>query len=142
MANDIQPGTYKARLIMSEVQFGETESGKPQMILLADVPDLGTFSVPLFFSAEAAPYSIPKLRAAGWTGKDLSDLTGLGTKDVLITIKKEMFEGKERLKVDLAGGGGFSPAKPLDQKTFAAKVAAITAAGGGSAPTGSGGAPF
>ena len=136
-------GTYKARILKETFQFGESESGKPQMTMMVMIPDLGTFTTSLFFSAEAAPYSLPKLKAAGWKGNDLSDLSGLGDSDVLVTIKYETYEGRQQMRVELAGGANFSPAKPLSQADFAKKVQAITSAmkGGGTPPPGAGGAP-
>jgi hypothetical protein len=136
-------GTYKARILKDTFQFGESENGTPQMSLMVSVPDLGTFGTSLFFSAGAAPYSYAKLKAAGWKGSDLSDLSGLGDSDVLVTIKYETYEGKQQMRVELAGGGGFTPAKPMSQQDFAKKVAAITSAiGGGPAPTGNTKPPF
>lgn len=140
--NQYKAGTYPGELILEKTQFGETEKGIPQMVLLVDIPDLGgTYSVSLFFSAESAPYSIPKLRAAGWKGADLSDLTGLEKAKVLVTLRYELYNGEQRMKLDLAGGGQFTVAKPIDQKAFAAKVKAITGAmgGAGGGPAASGG---
>lgn len=137
MENDgkIKVGTYKARCIKDETVPDDTES--PRLLVMVDVPDLKQkFTVPLYFTEAAAPHSFSRLRACGWTGSDLSDLTGIDANEIDIKVFYETWtaanggDGKERLKVEIlsggTGGGIFKPKTPTDLKSFAAKVAAIT----------------
>lgn len=137
-----KPGIYKGRVMSGKEQHGESSNSTPELLLMVNVPDLGRqFTVPLYFSQAAAPYSFERLRACGWKGKsalDLEDMTGVGDNDIDIEIKYEMYEGSLKMKVSIMSGGGgrFNTSNPMDKKSFAAKVAAITGqgAGGNGAP--------
>lgn len=125
---DIKPGIYKGRAIAGQEQYGESTNGKPELLLRFNVPELNRqLTAPLYFSAEAAPYSIQRLRACGWEGSDFSNLKGIDKNEVDLSIKYDPFEGKMRMKVEiLSGGGTFNTGKPVDPKEWAAKVGAIT----------------
>jgi hypothetical protein len=124
---DPKPGIYTARAVKGSEQYGESTNGSPELLLQLDIPDIGKrLTTVLYFSAAAAPYSIERLRAMGWEGSDLSDLTGIDKKDVSIEITYEPFEGELKMKVQVRSGGGtFNTKKPVDAKAFAARVGAI-----------------
>lgn len=130
-------GIHKGIIIKGSAQYGESKNGNPELILGCLVDDR-SYSTVLYFSAEAAPYSIEKLRSAGWKGNDLSDLSSLYSgQPVMFEFSYEIYEGKQRLKVQIFSGGKFETANPVDPKSFAAKVAAITGIqelGGAGAP--------
>jgi hypothetical protein len=140
MALDIKAGIYKAHVVRQPdgawAQYGESSGGNPEMILdlelkLDDKGSTRRVSTPLYFSATAAQYSFDRLKACGWQGADLSNLDGVGDNEVDVEVKHEVYEGDGELKTKVqivTGGGRFSTAKPVDSKSFAAKVAAITGA--------------
>ncbi len=120
--------------VSKEVEVGDSPNGKPEMVLQVFVPELSkTFSNVLYFSQEAAEYSYERLRAAGWSGADLSDMTGLGSKKVDFEIRYEEYtppgetQSKTTMKTQImTGGGRIKVGKPMDLKSFAAKVAILT----------------
>jgi hypothetical protein len=133
MALDIAGGVYKGRLVLGSEQFGESTNGNPELILDANLKigdNVRRVSTPLYFSAEAAPYSFDRLRAAGWKGQgaaDLADLTGIDTNELDFEVRHEEYNGEMKTKVQIMSGGGrFQSAKPVERASFAAKVAAIT----------------
>ena len=92
---DPKPGIYTARAVKGSEQYGESTNGSPELLLQLDIPDIGKrLTTVLYFSAAAAPYSIERLRAMGWEGSDLADLSGIDKKDVSIEITYEPFEGE------------------------------------------------
>ncbi len=139
---DIKVGTYKGRVVKDETVPDGTDS--PRLLVMVNIPDLKQkFTVPLYFTEAAAPHSFSRLRACGWTGADLSDLTGVDTNEIDVKVYYEVWtaakggDDKERLKVEILSGGSggaiFKPKVSTDLKSFAAKVAAIT---GTPAPSG------
>jgi len=125
-------GIFKARAVKEATQYGESQGGHPQMALLmraklddGSAQEQTTF---LIFSPDAAPYSFDRLRALGWKGQDLTDLSGIDANEVDIRVFSEEYQGKAQVKCEIMGGGRVTLAKPMDPKTFAARVAAITGA--------------
>jgi hypothetical protein len=138
----IKVGNYKGRCVKDETVPDDTES--PRLLVMVNIPELKRqFTVPLYFTEAAAPHSFSRLRACGWTGADLSDLTGIDANEIDVKVFYEVWteakggDNKERLKVEILSGGGgggvFKPKAPTDLKAFATKVAALT---GTPAPTG------
>ena len=135
-AFDPKPGNYMGKAVKGSEQYGESPNGNPELLLQVIIPELAspefpagrTFTTVLYFSAEAAPYSIPRLRALGWKGNDLSDLSGIDENEVQINVAwpVDPGDGKAKLKVQIGSGAGtFSTKKPVDPKAFAARVGAI-----------------
>jgi hypothetical protein len=124
---DPKPGIYTAKAIKGTEQYGESTNGNPELIIQLNFLELGrAFTTVLYFSAAAIPYSIARLRALGWDGSDVSDLTGIDKNEVQAEIKYEEYEGEMKMKVQLvSGGGAFNTKKPIDPKAFAARVGAI-----------------
>lgn len=128
-------GIYRARA--KEAKLGTTNTGKEQIaVLLETVHDeTGEFTGSTitwfgYFTDKAIEGTFRALRRLGWQGNDLSDLSTIGTKDVVIVVESEEYEGKFRPKVKWindpdGGGGGLALKTPLDDaraKQFAAKM--------------------
>lgn len=143
---DIKTGVYRARAIdpikggYVEQAYGRTKNGIPELLLRMDVRELGrVLTAPLYFSAEAAPGSVSRLRACGWQGEDLSDLTGVDAKEIELDVSYRVWsqadggDGSLKLKVQIlsGGGGGYGSANPMTPREFAATVAALTGKGAG-----------
>lgn len=124
-------GIFKGRAIKDTIQYGESQGGHPQIAVVMrmrvddSAQELTTF---LIFSPESAPYSFDRLRAMGWEGNDLSNLAGIDKNEVDVRVFAEEYQGKAQVKCKIMGGGRVTLAKPMDPKTFAARVAAITGA--------------
>jgi hypothetical protein len=127
------------------IQADFPDNGSPRLLIPVYVPELDKeVQTILYCSSGALPYSLEKLRAAGKTNDDLSDMTGMGSKKFDFEMRYENYDdpatGETRpvLKTNIMSGGGrIEASKPVDLRTFAAKVAMLT----GKVPAPSGGAP-
>jgi len=130
----IKAGVYRGRAVKGSEKRGESPSGKPEMNLNlkfdAGAPEgVVECTTTLYFSTEAAPHSIARLRQCGWTGSDLSEtLEGVDANEIDITVSYSQYEGREVMKVQIgAGNGQYQTKKPAtDNKAWAAAVAVGT----------------
>lgn len=134
--SDIQAGFYKAKAVAGGVAIGVTDKGKEYVQVELAVPDLNRqLSARLYFSGDAIPYSLEKLRAAGWDGRTMADLSSVGSKECTIEIKFEEYNGKQQMKVDIkSGGGGALPIvgkmTETQLRAFAARIDSMNKASG------------
>lgn len=123
----VPAGRYQGRAVAGSEQYGETSNRNDQIVLELQLPEIGqNVSTFLVFSEKATPYSIRKLRACGWTGSDLSKLDGIDRNVVAVEVKYEMYNGEEKMKVDIQTGGSVVLESAHDDKkkrAFAAKHA-------------------
>jgi hypothetical protein len=124
---DIKEGRYKARAIRGLEEYGESSNGTLQLTITLNVPALGrelkTF---LYFSAASTPYSIERLRALGWKGDDFRNLDGIDANEVEVEVSSVPYEGKTQTRVQIVTSG--TNRRAIDADSFAARVAALTAA--------------
>ena len=129
----IPAGKYKVRAVHGSEQYGRSSGGTEQINV--DVEFIGgeqegaTATVFLYLSDAAVEYSIAKLRALGWKGDKISELTGLGDTEAHALVKYETYQGEERMKVDiLAGGmGRVKVGNPMDPRAKSALDARLAA---------------
>lgn len=78
-----------------------------------------------YLSEKALPFTIEKLRSMGarMAKGDITDMHGLGTKTVSVTIRYEEWQGEQKMKVDIGGGGSFVSKDRLDKNGRAAFAA-------------------
>src|SRR6185437_8523035 len=120
--------------IAGSEQYGLTKNGHDQIAIdlaFSGIDETGTTFLP--FSEAAAPYSVERLRALGWQGDDLSNLVGIDANEVDVLVKYEMWDGKERMKIDVVTGGGGRVVlkETMDDKAkraFAAKFKGLVSA--------------
>lgn len=127
----IEAGRYKGRGIAGSEQYGTTQNGTDQIVVDLQLESGLTVSTFLYFSDKAAKYSIQRLRALGWSGTDLADLTGIDSNDVDVDISYEEYQGELKMKVNIVTGGTVTLDRPLDdkgKKAFAARFRAHAAA--------------
>jgi hypothetical protein len=126
-AHRIDAGVHRGRGIAGTEQYGTTSNGNDQIVVDLDLFDIGEkVSTFLVFSDAAAPYSMERLRALGWAGTDLTNLTGIDKSEVQVEVKYEMYQGEEKMKVQILTGGGVVLKNKLDdkgKKAFAARYA-------------------
>lgn len=133
----IQAGFYKGRAIAGSEQYGiNPENGNEQIAIDVAIPSLDrSFTTFLYFTEAATPYAIERLRACGWKGVDISRLTDLDANEITIGIKYETYQGKERMKVDIATGGGRvkieNQMDDRQKRAFAARMASLLKSDGG-----------
>lgn len=133
MTHRIAAGTYRGRGIAGSEQYGTTSNGNDQIVVDLALIDIGEqVSTFLVFSEKAAPYSVERLRALGWKGTDLSQLSGIDSQEVEVEVRYEQYQGDEKMKVEIRTGGGRVALKnTLDdkgKKAFAAKFAGLVKA--------------
>jgi hypothetical protein len=165
---NIPAGIYRGKAIKGSEQYGNTSNGNEQIaidLLIWNDASEGETRVTtfLFFTEKSAEFSIERLRALGWVGDDLTNLEGIDRNEVDVEVRHEMWEGKQRIKVNIMGSGGrvtlqnqmadsakkkFAARYKNMAKTIAPKTPATTAPGGDdfppdyyAKPTGTGGRP-
>lgn len=107
MANKIPAGTYKGRGVEGSAQTGRSSNGTEQVAIDLDIPELGRqLTTFLYFSEEAAPYALERLRALGWDGSDDASFPGISTNEVDVKVWYENYKGEDKLKVDIVTAGG------------------------------------
>lgn len=121
----IQPGKYRARATGPEdVQFGRTGNGNRQVAVLFRFVDpeleqetitwFGTFA-----DGKATEITVKALRACGWYGDNLADMTGIDSQEVeLVIVEEPDQEGNLRTKVkwvNKPGGGKVELKNALNQ---------------------------
>lgn len=134
----VPAGVYKGRIVKDSAQYGLTRKGDDQIVLDIEVAlaegEVRRLSTFLYFSDAAAAYSLDRLRAGGWTGDDVTDLTGVDTRLVDVEIKYETWEGEQRMRVQiLTGGGSVRLENTMNEKQkqmFAARMKALAKGGG------------
>jgi hypothetical protein len=128
----IQAGSYRGKAIAGSEQYGQTSNGNDQVVLDLELIDIGEkVSTFLVFSDKSASYSIERLRALGWRGNDLSDLSGIDENEVDVGVAYEDYQGEQKMKVQILTGGGVVLKNKLDDKgkrAFAAKYADLAKA--------------
>ena len=109
--NEILPeGTYRAKGI--EAQLGFTNGGKEQVAISFQLltPGFENERAAYYgtFGEKALEITIKALRACGWKGVDLSDLSGIDANEVNLVVEHEEYNGTITAKVkwvnDGAGG--------------------------------------
>lgn len=93
-----------------------------------------------YLTEKSTEFTVKALRAMGWQGDDLADLSTVGTKDCNILTDEEEYKGKYKVKVKYVnelGGRGVALGEkltPEQARAFAAKMRGLViAAGGGKA---------
>lgn len=129
MSQRIEAGVYRGKAVAGSEQYGETSNHNDQIVLDLELLELGeTVSTFLVFSEKAAPWSMKRLRALGWTGANLADLTGIDSNEVDVEVKYEEYQGELKMKVQIIAGGTVTLENQFDdkaKKAFAAKHAAL-----------------
>ena len=94
-----QAGTYRARAIEADLRV--SKNGNEMVVVNFHVESersnltwFGTFA-----SSRGANVALRALRAMGWTGDDITDLSGCTKNDVDLVVEMEVWEGESRAKV-------------------------------------------
>jgi hypothetical protein len=128
MTQIMRDGTFRARLTSKD--YSEAKTGTVQLVLGFEVvqegDQKGNTIVGFFPCTEnSMAYTVEKMRALGWKGVDLDDISTLGSEDADIVVKAETYGGETRFKVAFVNRPGATLAAPLDddkRKAFAQKM--------------------
>jgi len=127
----LENGTYRAKAL--EAKLGLSSGGNEQVGVRFALLDREGESITWYgtFSEAAFEIAVRGLRAAGWKGDDLSDLSSLSgdsVPEVDLVVERETYQGKTRAKVKfINSGGGLAMKQALvgDQaKAFAERMRA------------------
>jgi hypothetical protein len=122
--------------------LSETSKGDAQIVVYFEIStpeaEMAAITWYGYFSEKAWERTVESLRHCGWQGADLTDLSGLGDKEVELVIEDEEYDGKVRPKVRwINKPGAMSIKAPLAgdrAKAFAAqmkdRIKALDAAAG------------
>jgi hypothetical protein len=124
-------GCYRAKVVSKD--FNEAKTGTIQLVIGFEVTQEGDQkgnTITGFFpcTENSMSYTVEKMRALGWKGVDLDDLSTLGTEEADIVVKSESYNGESRLKVAFVNKPGAVIVPPLDsdrRKAFAARMRSI-----------------
>jgi hypothetical protein len=127
-----QAGSYRAKVIGKDLCY--TSTGKEQVAVGFEVTDEGPqhgrhITWYGFFTEAAMGYTFEKMRTLGWTGSDVSDLSGIGESgEVEIVCSEETYNSKTLIKVQFInalGSAGMGIKNTMDaagKKAFAEKM--------------------
>lgn len=105
--NLIPAGVYRARA--TDAQLGQTNSGSEQVAIAFQVLTLGFENQRLAyygqFGEKSLEITVKALRACGWQGLDLADLSGVSANEVNLVVEHETYEGKTRARVKWVNDG-------------------------------------
>jgi len=130
----IPPGTYRARVASPDShQFGYSSNETEQIALtfkFLQEPFAGQYMTWFgFFTDKTKETTFKTLRACGWQGDDLADMSGIDANEVDLVIETELDQqGRERSRirwVNELGGGKVkmqNTMTPEQQRAFAARM--------------------
>jgi len=129
----IPAGKYRARAL--EAVLGETKTGKEQVVVRFEIQNEGYEGQTVLWFAVFATEKMSRrilegLRACGWRGDDLSDLSGVNDNDVEIEVEHHEWNGRVsgRVKwVNRLGGPMVAPIAPERARAFAARMKQVAA---------------
>lgn len=125
----MENGIYRGRAVSA--MLGETATGKEQVAIQFEFLEMNEqLTYYGYFTDAAREHAFKALRAAGWTGDDLSDLSGVGGPDapeVSLVVENEEYQGHVYPKIRWVNvpGGGPAVKNPLSAdkaKAFAARM--------------------
>jgi len=111
-----------------------SQNNQPQVALDFDLMgpsgEVGAITVAMSLAKNALPYTIERLRACGWLGKNILDLSGVDALSVLVDVfvQRNPDTGREQLRAEIVTGGGSmtfklkNPIPPSRLDAFAAYV--------------------
>lgn len=125
----MENGTYRGKALGAVL--GETSKGNEQVAIEFGFFDVENARLTYFgtFGEKALEHTLKALRAAGWKGDDLSDLSSIGGPDapeVDLVVENEEYEGKVRPRIRWVNPRGGPSVKaqltPDKAKAFAARM--------------------
>ena len=127
MADLLSIGRHRARA--AEWALGRSGTGKEQLAILFSLLDRPGEEITsyLFFTEATFDITVKSMRACGWRGADLSDLTGMDANEVTLVIDHEEDQkGVMRARVrwiNTTGGLAMKATLDKDQaRNFAAQM--------------------
>lgn len=125
---ELNNGKYRARA--TEWDLAEAGTGSPQVAVGFELLDDGYVGRRItwygYWSDAALEITVKALRACGWKGNDLLELSGLDANEVDLVIENEEYEGQWTPRVKFVNvPGGLAIKAPMSddkRKAFAAQM--------------------
>ena len=144
MSNLIPAGTYLAKA--GEYEFGKSTKGNEQIgvaFTISQGEHTGRRVVwyGFFNTQENADRAIKSLRAAGWTGDDLTNLEGLGSVEASVVVEVDEYQGEKKNKIAWVNSSGVAMKEKMsdqEKKALAARLKGAILASKPSAPVANG----
>lgn len=138
----IGAGTYTARALPHTAELIESEGkGTPGVKIVMQLEGGGSLTWTGWLTGGATEITVKALRAMGWQGDDLSDLSTVGSVDCELVVEEEEYNGKWYPKIKFVNvpGGGAKFGAPMDaakKRAFAARMRGevMAVAGGRASP--------
>lgn len=112
-----------------------SQQNQPQIALDFDLSDgrgdVGCITIAMSLSRNAMQYTIERLRACGWAGKNILDLKGIDDQPVQVEVfvQKNPATGRDQLRAEIVTGGGtmtFKLKNPIPAARLDAFAAYVT----------------
>lgn len=105
---ELENGKYRAKAVPGQWGVGVAGTGTPQVGVMFELLDRQgeTISWYGFLTDKSIEITVRGLRACGWEGVELSDLSGLDKNEVVLVIENETYEGKTIPKVRFVNSSG------------------------------------
>ena len=123
----LSEGTYRARA--AELDFGFAGTGTEQIAVRFLTTEGESITWYGYFTDKAAQYAIQALRACGWKGDDLFELTVEDLPDeVELVVQEDEYDGQTRMRVafiNALGSGSVALKERMDdaqRRKFAARM--------------------
>lgn len=126
----IAPGRYQARAIQGSHELTASSTGSEQIALPLEIQVNGTTEKAwtyLSLTDKALPFSIRRLRACGWTGKNILALSGLDSNEIEVEVKEQEHQGKTRTVIDIVAPREVKPLDAHAARALAERVARLAA---------------
>jgi hypothetical protein len=133
----LAPGRYLSRAIDS--QLGYAETGTEQVAVTFEITEEGDFQGQTitwfgYLTPAASENTIKSLLVCGWSGADVSDLSGMDRNEVEIVVEHEVYNDVKRARVkwiNRPGAGAFVMKRPMTEaqkRSIAQKTKSIVTA--------------
>ena len=112
------PGTYRARARQGTARLIESQKKQtPGVEVTIDLVNAGEMTWTGYLSGGAVNLTVKAMRAMGWQGEDLNDLSTIGSCDFEVVVEDEEYRGRYYPKIKYVneiGRGEAKQAPPLD----------------------------
>lgn len=124
----LDEGTYRGKGFSATLC--RSGNGSEQVAIEFELLEMDGYKMTYFgsFTGGALEHTVKALRACGWSGQDLSDLTGIDANEVTLVVGHHEYNGKTTARINWVNPvGAGSPAlksqlAPDEARAFAARM--------------------
>ena len=125
----MREGYYRARA--GDPALGHSSTGKEQIAVMFTITEDCEYNGKRlawygYFTDAAFDITLKALRAMGWKGHDLNDLSTVGSKESSVVVKHEVYKGETKVRIafvnELGGGMLKDRMGEADAQSFASRM--------------------